>query len=141
MRAKDVYSLPWKHVTDWSNLTASTESTTGKYMVGIIDINIFVENIYRDISCELNIPYRILKPILKSKNRSFYRLKRSTFRDGYVYGFKDARLILLKRTLIIPDTSKISKKVTYNKLANCIEMYNQLSDEEKIEFLQETGIL
>ena len=141
MRAKDVYSLPWKHITDWSNLTASTESPTGKYMVGIIDINIFVENIYRDISCKLNIPYIKLKPILIFKNIAFYRLKRTTFRDDYIYGFNDARLILLKRTLMIPDTRKISKKVTYNKLANCIELYNQLSDEEKKEFLRKTGIL
>ena len=43
-------------------------------------MNVFVENIFRDIARKTRIPYEDLEPILKAENSAFYTLKEKLFK-------------------------------------------------------------
>lgn len=139
MEVKDVTSLPWKKVTDWSELSASNEYWLGDRFVCATDVNVFVENVYRDISRKLNIPYEQLKPILKDENEAFYTLKERLFKACFRYGKKDSLLIELENTLRVPDISNIENAVIEDKVGICFKLFEELSDIEKTIFLQKIG--
>lgn len=139
MEAKDVKNLPWKKVTDWSELTASDKDKAGDYFVCAADVKVFVENVYRDISRQLNIPYEQLLPILKDENGAFYTLKKRLFEDYSGYGKKNKQLVELENTLRVPDISNIENAVTEDKVGICFKLFEELSDIEKTVFLQKIG--
>ena len=139
MEAKDVISLPWKKVTDWSELSASSEDCWGKYYVCATDVDIFVENIYRNISRKLNIHYEELKPILMAENGAFYTLKNRLFKAYSGYGKSNTRLMELQNTLRVPDISNIEDAVTADNVSICLKLFKELSDIEKMVFLQKIG--
>lgn len=136
MEAKDVIGLPWKKVTDWSELPTSDRDCWGRYFVCSTDVNVFVENIYKDISRKLNIPYKQLKPILIAENDAFYRLKERMFKACIGYGKDSTRLIGLQNTLRVPDISNVE---TTNRVSICLKLFEDLSDIEKMIFLQKVG--
>lgn len=139
MEAKDVTSLPWKKVTDWSELSASYENWLFGCYVTETDVNVFVENVYRDISRQLNIPYEQLKPILTVENEAFNTLKKQLFKNGKtVFYKKDTKLIELENTLRVPDISNI-ENVVEDKVSICFKLFEELSDIEKTVFLQRIG--
>lgn len=139
MEVKDVTSLPWKKVTDWSELSASEIDFLGDRCVCETDVNVFVENVYRDISRKLNIPYEHLKPILKDENEAFYTLKGRLFKGGSRYEKKNSILIELENTLRVPDISNIENDVIEDKVGICFKLFEELSDIEKTIFLQKIG--
>ena len=139
MEVKDVTSLPWKKVTDWSELSASNVDWLGDRFVCATDVNVFVENVYRDIARQLNIPYEQLKTILKAENGAFYTLKERLFKACSGYGKKNSQLIELENTLRVPDISNIENVVTENKVSVCFKLFEELSDIEKMIFLQKIG--
>ncbi len=133
MDAKDVRKLPWTKLTDWTELPATY---TADGFVGETDIDVFLENVYRDISRKLNISYELLLPILKEENEAFYNLKEQLFKRSYFsYGKENVDLLYLQDTLRVPDISSIHK----DKVSICFEMFEDFSDMEKIEFLQKIG--
>lgn len=138
MEAKDVISLPWKKVTDWSELSASN-GCWGKCYVCDTDLNVFVENIYRNISRKLNINYEQLKPILVAENDPFYRLKANLFDYYDGYDKNHPRLIELQNTLRVPDISNIEDAVTTDNVSICLKLFEELPDIEKMVFLQKIG--
>lgn len=140
MEAKDVLSLPWKKVTDWSELSESyKDSWYEKYFVCAEDVNVFIENVYRDIARKLNIPYEQLEPILKAENEAFYSLEEKLFKINSGYGRTNKRLIELQNTLRVPDTSNIEDTVTADNVSVCLKLFEGLSNIEKMVFLQKIG--
>ena len=139
MEAKDVTSLSWKKVTDWSELSATNENCWGDRFVSATDVDVFVENVYRDIARQLNIPYEQLKPILMAENGAFNTLKERLFKAYTGYATKNAQLIELENTLRVPDISKIENIVTEDKVSICFKLFEELSDIEKTVFLQRIG--
>ena len=139
MEAKDVMNLPWKGITDWSELPAVWIADKGDYCVTVEDIDVYIENIFRDIARQLKIPYETLLPILKDENHAFYSLKEQMFQNDLIYGVTGSRLTDLKRLLRVPDISNIKEIDTADNVSCCLEMFEKLSDVEKIEFLQKIG--
>ena len=142
MKAKDVMNLPWKNVTDWSELPASDEDLwlSRKYhYVCSTDVSVFVENVFMDIARKLGIPYEELQPILASENKAFYTLKERLFKVHTGYLKSSARLIELENTLKVPDISNIETAVTQDNVSICLKLFGELSDIEKTVFLQKIG--
>ncbi len=139
MEVKDVMNLPWRKVTDWSDLSASAELFSGKFYVCKTDVNVFVERLYRNVARQLSIPYGNLLPILIAENGPFYTLKDLIFSDDHAYSKDDSKLIDLESTLRIPDTSKFNNNVATDNVSACLKMFEGLSDVEKILFLEKIG--
>lgn len=139
MEAKDVLQLPWKNVTDWSALTATFKGR--RFAISEDELDTFLDFIFSDISRKLQIPYDQLYPILKEENRRFYSLKENLFFEDYMKrnGIEDERAYLklmnLQNALIVPDTDF----VTGNKVNRCERLFKELSDAEKLEFLNRIG--
>lgn len=138
MEVKDVLQLPWKKVTDWSELIATFKGR--HFAISEDELDTFVDFIFSDISRKLQIPYDQLYPILKEENRRFYSLKEDLFFEDYMKhnGIEDERsylkLIKLQNALIVPDTDFIG-----NKVQRCERLFIELSDAEKLEFLNKIG--
>lgn len=138
MEATDVRGLLWDSVksVNW-NLIGTQEDTSGKVGVGEKDIDILVENIYRDVSRKLDIPFEEIQPVLESENKPFYRLKDKLFKQYNIYGKinqiydeRDQRLKALQKTLRVPIKDDVCR---------CYELFNQLSEVDKIKFLNKIG--
>ena len=139
MEAKDVKNLPWKRVTDWSGLSASNEDRLGNHFVCKVDVDVFVENVYRDIARKLNIPYEQLQPILTTENEPFNLLEARLFKDYIGYGRKHPNLIKLEGTLRIPDISQVENNIATDNVSACLKMFEGLSKIEKMLFLEKIG--
>ncbi len=139
MEAKDVMNLPWKRVTDWSELSATNEDWKGDYFVCEADVNVFVENVFRDIARKLNIQYDQLKPILVAENEAFYSLKGRLYKAYTGYSRKHIRLAELQNTLRVPDISNIEDDVAVDTVSACLKLFEGLSNIEKMVFLQKIG--
>ncbi len=133
MEAKDVLELPWKKLKDWSDLSASYKDRWGVFYVCETDVDVFVENVYRDISRQLKISYTQLEPVLQKENEAFGTLKRRLFKNDNVYGKEAARLLSLEKILRVPDI------VAKNKVTTCFRLFEELSDIEKVAFLEKIG--
>lgn len=133
MKAEDLLSLPWKHVEDWSDLSASAEDARSIVCkVREADVNLFVDWICERIAQKTKIPKDEVEEVLKKKNRKFYSLKEKMFPRAYS-SFKkgDEELIELERALMIPRI-----KNTEDNLSRCIKLFGSLSFEEKELFEQ-----
>ena len=78
MKATDVLNLPWKKVDNWSDLSASCLGKSGKdyfYYVSELDFDLFIENLIRDISRKLEVPYEDLQDIIKKTKFCFLFIK------------------------------------------------------------------
>ena len=141
MEKKNVITLPWTKVTDWSGLSASHVESIfrEKYCVCELDVDVFVENIYRDISRKLNIPYEQLEPVLVAENSAFYKLKVQLFTTCSAFERKNPQLIELQNSLRIPDISNVETSVTADNISSCLMLFENLSDIEKMIFLQKIG--
>ena len=134
MEAKDVLTLPWERVKDWSLLSSSDMRHDGaQTFVSYADVDVFVENLYRDISRKLGVDYKELKKILEEQNTGFYLLKARLFDKGKLYSRDNRRLIELENTLRVP---VVEEK---DKLSECLKIFAELSDMEKVIFLQRIG--
>ena len=128
MKAEDLLSLPWKHLEDWSDLSASAEDARSIVCeVCKADVDLFVDWICEQIAQKTKIPKDEVAEVLKRKNREFYSLEEKLFFNSY-YSFKknDEELIELERALMIPRI-----KDTEDNLSRCIKLYESLTFEEK----------
>lgn len=57
MKAEDLLSLPWKHVTDWSGLGKTWVNDFGFCETDESDMNLFIHNICREIAQKTKISY------------------------------------------------------------------------------------
>ena len=74
-----------------------------------------------------------LKKILEEQNTGFYLLKARLFDKGKLYSRDNRRLIELENTLRVP---VVEEK---DKLSECLKIFAELSDMEKVIFLQRIG--
>lgn len=139
MEAKDVKSLSWRKVTDWSELSESYIGFLGLRYVCETDVNVFVENVFRDIARKLGIPYEQLKPVLQDENSSFYTLKKRLFAAYPGLDKMSTCLIELEDTLRVPDIIGVKNVVSDDNVSNCLKMFEELSNIEKMVFLQKIG--
>lgn len=123
MKAEDLLSLPWKHVKDWSALSATDDDERSPYSyVRKADVNNFVDWICEQIAQKTKIPKDEVAEVLKRKNREFYSLEEKLFLHSYSFRKKDEELIELERALIIPRI-----KNTEDNLSRCIKLFESLS--------------
>lgn len=138
MEAKDVKKLPWKKVTDWTNLSQTHVDESWFHTTLYVcrqDINIFVETVCRDISRKLKCPYEELKSVIDAENAPFYWLMNRMFHNYSGLGINSSELTILKNTLILPDV----EETLPNSVDKCLQLFESLSDTEKLEFLQKVG--
>lgn len=130
MEAKDVRNLPWVQV-DWCDLPATNYSFF-EYYVCWRDVDSFVTNVFKNVARELNIPFKELEPILKEENSAFFSLMDRLFLFNEDFYPTDSRLLNLEDLLMVPDT-------TANNLTTCLRLFEKLSEQEKLAFLQKIG--
>lgn len=136
MEAKDVLNLPWKKVKDWSELPITPISRLCGNCVHLRELELFIDKLYQTISLKLDIPYEDLLPILVSENEDFYRLMEQLFRKSSDWYYRDScQLHYLQNLLMVPDVDYIVSN-TEPKVDFCLKLFEELSDREKIEFLQ-----
>lgn len=99
--------LIWDKV-DWSPLIGTYANPFGSFEVTENDINVFVENLYRDVARRLDFPFLEIRTFLEEENAPFYELKKRVFNKFYSYDKKDNRLQALQDTLRLPVTDKVS---------------------------------
>lgn len=133
---KDIKQLPWIPVADWSQLPATSNSDHDiHYRISSQDFDAFLENLYKDISRKLNMPYKKLKRIIKKENVAFYKLKRKVFYKYEALSPTSSITTDLQNTLRVPDTSFIEK----DDLTTCLKLFNNLSTSEKLSFFEKVG--
>ena len=108
MEAIDVMRLPWKKVTDWSELPASKEVFGGEFFVCEADVDAFVRSIYREIAFRANISYNEFKVLSEYVNSLFYYFKERLFVANPSYRKSNRQLIELEKLLKIPDISNLA---------------------------------
>lgn len=132
MKAKDIRKLNWVPITDWSELTQTHFVGYCKSYVKKADIENFIENIFRDISRKLNIPYPDIFAIQYKENSAFYSTMNILF-NRFSYLEKDNPSILrLEKLLRVPDIDSIKN----NNVEKILNDFSLLKDTEKIEVLK-----
>lgn len=140
MNVKDVMNLPWVKVKDWSELPATYYSSERQqFYVRRSDITIFTDNLYHEISRKLEIPYEELKHIIKQQNKPFYKLKLKLFL-GVCYGTDHNSLLYLENLLRVPYVSSIDILEHLDNVTRCVELFEELSKNEKKDFLNKIGV-
>ena len=141
MEAKDVRNLPWETVTDWSKLSATDQDIFGNFYITKKDLDSFVTNVFRNISHKLHCPHEELLPILEEENEAFYTIYKEYFHDHCSFSLcrQEHLLKAFKNALRVPDTSGIEKPITKSNVDSCLQLFENLSDMEKIIFLQKIG--
>lgn len=138
MSACNVKKFKWIPVTDWNELTQTYSTFSGVY-VGENDVDNFVENVFRDVSRQLNMNYSELEKILVEENHAFFETKSRVFKNTHGYSKDHSQVIGLQKMLRIPDVSAIlSDKPNIEKILND---FSSLTDIEKIEILQRLGTI
>ena len=146
MDANEVKNLKWISVTDWSDLPKTRFDRYGIAHVGEADVDSFVENVFKEVSRRLNIPYSELEPILKEENSAFYSTKSRLFGKyesffSKLFGISvDIEeffecLDKLEKVLRIPDVTDINK----SDVDRILNDFSALADREKLEVLQRLG--
>lgn len=124
MEAKDALSLRWI-TADWSSFTVYP-SAFDDYVAYTRDIRIFIDTVYHDVSRELKIPYEELYPILEKENEAVCQILKDT---RYLYPHN---MDLFKQLFKVPS-------MEFNQVEACLNLFEKLSDVEKVEFLQKIG--
>lgn len=141
MQASDVKKFGWMEVADWSKLTATVPTIDDGLYVGEMDLDEFVENVFKECARQLNIPYEELRPILEEKNRAFYEEKERIFETYTAFAKSHVLLYPLKSLLKVPDISSIPAEMLKSKVEKILDDYSSLSEEEKMEVLQRLGLI
>ncbi len=138
MNAKDIRKLNWVLVTDWSELTQTYFTLFGESYVQKTDIEIFIENIFKDIARKLNLSYNDINRIQKEENSAFYKTMKSLFQDLFSYFNKyDPSLLALEKMLRVPDVDSIKN----NDVEKILHEFSLLKDTEKIEVLKRLELI
>ena len=138
MNAKDIRQLNWVPVTDWSELTQTYFTLFGESYIQKTDIEIFIENIFKDIARKLNLSYNNINRIQKEENSAFYKTMKSLFQDLFYYFNKyDPSLLALEKMLRVPDVDSIKN----NDVEKILHEFSLLKDTEKIEVLKRLELI
>jgi len=140
MKAEDVRNLKWIQLKNWDDITMTNYNDEGKRFISEKDLDIFVENVFKDICRTLNISIEELLPILKEENKSFYEAK-SIHYSKYT-GFTQAaeEFKEMKKLFKIPDVKtvpmipKSDSEITDEKI---VRFFTSLSNDRKTELLNE----
>lgn len=137
MDVKDVLSrLIWKRLTDWSTLTTTYKGSEKDFAVSKEDLDVFVDFIIQDIAIKLQTNSKEIRPIFQKNNKLFYDLMREYFRyPQQTYATSDTAFLRLQSTLMVPNTDAILE----SKLDMCTRIFEELSDDEKVKFLEKIG--
>jgi len=141
MKASDVKKFGWMEVEDWSKLKATVPTIDDGLYVGEMDIDEFVENVFKESARQLNIPYEELRPILEEKNRAFYEEKERIFETYTAFAKSHVLLYPLKSLLKVPDISSIPTEMLKSKVEKLLDDFASLSDGEKMEVMQRLGVV
>lgn len=133
MDVKDVMNMKWKEV-NWSDLYMKALGNPSKPYVYEKDIDIFVLQLFKKVARQLKVDFNELKLILEDENEAFFKLKEELYKHYDALDMLGANWLNLAKKLEIPDIRN-----TEDKVNKCIQMFNQLSNLEKIEFLTKTG--
>lgn len=140
MHANEVRNLKWVPVTDWSELTMTYYDTRDDvFFVGKLDVESFVENIFKDIARKLNISYAELKPVLQEENSAFYSTNYRLFKEFYGVSNTFPHLLELEKMLRIPDVTTAPDNITQSNVEKFLTDFSALSDIEKLEVLKRLG--
>ena len=141
MNVNDVRNLEWVGVKDWSGLLG----TASYGYIREIDIDNFVDNIFKDVSRKLNISYEEMEPLLKKENSAFFSAKSTLFKPDNVLGelnfYDNSALLKLEKMLRVPNTLAIPKNMICNNVEGVLASFNSLSDIEKLEVLERLGVV
>ncbi len=121
----------WGEWEDWSKMSG-TDWIRGFSYVSEWDFEMYLERIYRDISRNFNVSYKELKTLIENENQEFFNRKKGIFYNGRSWRKYSDDLIALEEILMVP----IKRN---NNLENCLQNFEKLSDEEKINFLKKIG--
>ena len=125
----DVSKFVWVNLHDWSKIEG-TDYDENKVVVKESDIDNFIENICNDICEKLSIPYDDLMPEIVDKNKSFYTFKEKIFNLYFSLPKDDYELVILMSSFKIPTTTNLER---------CFQLFQNLSEEEKIIFLSKVN--
>lgn len=121
--------LLWDNV-DWSSLIGTKMNALKNLEVCEGDIDVFVENLYREISRKSNMPFEEIRQVLEAENEPFDRMKKRLFKCCSSYEKNDKRLKSLQETLRVP---------VMDNVLMCYDLFNNLSEMDKIIFLEKIG--
>lgn len=91
----------WEPVYDWSEMKCSIAKQSCPLLVGIKDIDNFVEQKFRDVADKLGVDYAEVEPILKEKNTEFFFEKERLFRQYNRYAITKENPLLIKVELLL----------------------------------------
>lgn len=143
MKAEDIRNLNWvkledtEEYKDWKNLPK-------RQIVGMLHIHsgmleIYLEEVYRQIARKLDISFFELSKIIKEENSAFYTLEKEIFRGKSIIEVQDESWKFLKSFLMIPDVNSvpmIPKSDNEIGLKELIQYVSVLPNEEKKELAQ-----
>ena len=98
------------------------------------DIDIFVLQLFKEVARQLKVNFNELKLILEDENEAFFKLKKDLYKRYNSLSMLSMDWLNLTKKLRIPDIRN-----TEDKVNECIQMFNKLSNLEKIEFLAKIG--
>ena len=96
MSAEHLRRMKWIPVKNWKNLTATHKGMDG-YLVSEEDVDIFVENLIREIARRLNLPYEEVDKVIKEENSAFFKLKAKVFKQEAQGRYFSSTLSSLKK--------------------------------------------
>ena len=141
MKARDVKKFGWRRIDFCSNPTPTVPTLDDGLYVGEMDLDEFVENVFKESALELNIAYEELRPILQEENKTFYEEKERIFRTYQAFHKDHSQLERFKYLLKVPDINSIPAEMLKSKVERILDDFASLSDEEKKEVLQRLGVV
>lgn len=136
METRDVMNdFVWKSVA-WSGLQATCRMSNGEYWVDYSDLCDFMENSYREIARNLNLPYEEFKAMANEINKEFISRATAMFCDFPSYQKENKELQNLEKMFLCPDISGLIIANKDNKVSVACALFNSMSDLEKTVFLQ-----
>ena len=126
----DVSKLIWVNYNNWSKLKGSNPYGN-MFFITEKDIDDYIENICKNISIGLDVPYEDLMPIIISYNKDFYDLKKKIYNVFYSISRYNPDFSALIGSFKVPSISYLEP---------CLELFSYLSKEEKEIFLSKVNI-
>lgn len=112
MNAQEIRNLKWvkleesEEYENWKLLPRRTINEKSYIENALLDI--YLDDVYKQIARKLNISFKDLSTIIKEENSSFYTLKKEIFiRSTSRIGTDDGAWDLLKSYLMIPDVNSV----------------------------------
>lgn len=152
MNAQEIRNLKWvkleelEEYENWKLLPRRTINEKSYIENALLDI--YLDDVYKQIARKLNISFKDLSTIIKEENSSFYTLKKEIFiRSTSRIGTDDGAWDLLKSYLMIPDVNSVPMiprtdvKLDVKVLMNYISVLASEERKQLAESLKESEYL